>query len=60
MRRLKKALSAFRLPRDSWAWGTNPWILSAALLLPVGRVLPLGRLARARVSTRRSRNFYSS
>jgi len=38
----------------------NPWLLAAALLLPVGVVLPLGRLARARVSTRRSRNFYSN
>lgn len=55
MRRLEKALSRFRMSKDNWAW-----MLAAALLVPVGVVLPLGRLARARVSTRRSRNFYSN
>ncbi len=59
MYRLLRALFDSRTNRDGWAW-MNPWLLAAALLLPVGVVLPLGRLARARVSTRRSRNFYSN
>jgi len=56
MYRLLRALFESRKNRDGWAW-RNPWLLAAALLVPVGVVLPLGRLARARVSTRRSRNF---
>lgn len=59
MYRLLRALFDSRTNRDGWAW-KNPWLLAAALLVPVGVVLPLGRLARARVSTRRSRNFYSN
>ncbi len=58
MYRLLRALFESRNKRDGWAW-RNPWLLAAALLVPVSVVLPLGLLARARVSTRRSRNFYS-
>jgi hypothetical protein len=56
MYRLLRALFEFRNNRDGWAW-KNPWVMAAALLVPVSVVLPL---ARARVSTRRSRNFYSN
>lgn len=56
MYRLVKALFELRNTRNGWAWN-NPWVLAATLLVPVSVVLPL---ARARVGTRRSRNFYSN
>ncbi len=56
MKRLLKALLDFRKSRDSWAWRGNPWVLAMTLLVPVGVVLPLGRLARARINSGRSSN----
>ncbi len=60
MKRARKALSELLERRDNWTSAGNLWLLAAAVVLPFGLVLPLGRLAWTRVTTRRSRNFYSN
>jgi hypothetical protein len=60
MRRAKKAFSDLPERRDNWASTGNLWLLAIALIVPFGLVLPLGRLALARVTSRRNRNFYSN
>lgn len=60
MNPVKKALSDLLERRENWASTGTLWLLAAALVLPFGLALPLGRLALARVTNRRSRNFYSN
>ena len=60
MKRTKKTLSDLLERRDNWKSAGNLWLLATAVVVPFGLVLPLGRLAWARVTTRRSRNFYSN
>ncbi len=60
MKRAKKVFSDLLERRDNWASTGNLWLLAAALVLPFGLMLPLGRLAWARVTSRRNRNFYSN
>ena len=60
MKRAKEVLTDLLARRDNWTSGCNLWLLAAAVVLPFGLVLPLGRLAWARVASRRSRSFYSN
>ncbi|HLF47905.1 MAG TPA: hypothetical protein VJA45_00915 [Methylomirabilota bacterium] len=60
MNPVKKALSDLLERRENWASAGNLWMLAIALIVPFGLALPLGRLALARVTSRRNRNFYSN